>query len=225
MRHVVWYVVFSLAIGALLAAVLPFLLPWYGAIAVIGGLMLLAHLAHGQGPAGRTRPQSRPSDWLTPSVIDEYLKSRAAEHEAAEARTAQAYSEPWFADAVVDMDALAERLKRTEGPSVSPGIMVPNPYFVLPLDKLPAWNFATPVEVREAVKWANSPTPPIRWQNPGLRRLLNQMGWPTAEAYARIGLFFWHTDDGKPDPRSAAIEADMRRQNLVYDVPRPASLG
>jgi hypothetical protein len=61
--------------------------------------------------------------------------------------------------------------------------------------------------------------------NPPLRKLLNQMGWSNAEAYARIGLFFWHTDGPVPNPRTASIEADMRHQNLVYDVPRPASLG
>ncbi len=103
--------------------------------------------------------------------------------------------------------------------------MVPNPYFVLPLPKLVTWGFATPVEIREAARWSDCPTPPVRWQNPRLRKLLNQMGWSDAEAYARIGLFFWHTDGPVPEPRTASIEADMRRQNLVYDVPRPASLG
>jgi hypothetical protein len=216
MRHIVWYVVFSLIVGAVLAATLPFLVPWYAAIAFVGGLMLLGDLARGRGP-GRY--------FLTPRVLDEYMQGRAVEHEEASARIAAARQEPWVADAVVDMDEVAKRIEVEEGFIGHPGILVPNPYFVLPLPKLVTWGFATPVEIREAVRWADSPTPPVRWQNPGLRKRLNQMGWSDSEAYARLGLFFWHTDGPIPDPPTASTEADMRRQNRVYDVPRPASLG
>lgn len=225
MRHIVWYMAFSLVVGAVLAATLPFLVPWYAAIAVVGGLMLLGDMARGRGPGQPQRRQGKPSDWVTQRVLDEYMQGRAVEWEQASAHIAAAHQEPWFADAVVDMDEVAKRIEVEEGPFIDPGVMVPNPYFVLPLLKLATWGLVTPVEIREAVRWADCPTPPVRWQNPRLRKLLNQMGWSDAEAYARIGLFFWHTDGPLPDPRTASIEADMRRQNLVYDVPRPASLG
>jgi len=225
MRHVIWYLAFSLAVGAILAATLPSLVPWYAVVAIIGGLVLLGDLARGQGPGRQKQQRAKRVDPATQRLFDQYLEKRAAEHQEASARIDAARQEPWSADAIVDMDQVARRKQLDEGPfSAEPGFMVPNPYFVLPLDKLPVWDFATPVEVREAVRWANSPTPPVRWQNPPLRRLLNQMGWADAEAYARIGLFFWHTDGPAPDPRTAAIEADMRRRNLIYDVPRPASL-
>jgi len=226
MRHVIWYVVFSVAVGAILAATLPFLVPWYAAIAIIGGLMLLGDMARGQGPAVQRLQPVKRVDPATQRMFDQYLERRASEHQEVSARIDAARQEPWFADAVVDMDEVAKRKQLEEGPfSIDPGIMVPNPYFVLPLPKLATWGFATPVEIREAVRWADCPTPPVRWQNPRLRKLLNQMGWSDAEAYARIGLFFWHTDGSTPDLQTAAIEADMRRQNRVFDVPRPASLG
>jgi hypothetical protein len=226
MRHVTWYVVFSLVVGAILAATLPVLVPWYAAIAIIGGLMLLGDLARGQGPARQGQQPTKRVDPATQHMFDQYIDRLAAKEREAAARVNATHQEPWFVDAAVDMDEVAKRKQLEEGPfAVDPGAMVPNPYFVLPLDKLPIWGFATRVEIREALRWANSATPPVRWQNPPLRRLLNQMGWSDTEAYARIGLFFWHTDSPTPDPRTASIEADMRRQNLVYDVPPPASLG
>jgi hypothetical protein len=108
-------------------------------------------------------------------------------------------------------------------------LIVPNPYFVLPLDALVKWGFATAAEVREATRWATSSKPPLRWQNPPVRRRLNFMGWSDAEAYARYGLFCWRTDPPIPDPAMVKLVAQLRAsgqidQDQIYDVPRPGVL-
>ena len=212
MRVAVWYVAFSLIVGGILYALIPGLIPIYAVIAVIGGWGVLSGA------------RDHLHEHAAKSLIQEWGDRHIAELERASAQVSLVQQEPWFADAVVDMNEVGER-RALDHIVVQSGDLIPNPYFVLPLPKLVTWGFATPVEVREALRWANSPTPPVRWQNPGLREWLNLMGWPDAEAYARIGLFFWHTDDpARPSPQSAANEADIRRQNLVYDVPRPASL-
>lgn len=55
-------------------------------------------------------------------------------------------AEPWHADAVVDLQALASRWF-AEGHGLPDSVLiVPNPYFVLPLDALVKWEFATAVE-------------------------------------------------------------------------------
>jgi len=213
LRVAVWYVAFSLIAGGILYALIPGLMPIYAVIAVIGGWgVLSAARDHLHEHAAR-------------SLIQEWGDRHIAELKRASAQASLVQQEPWFADAVVDMDEVGERRALAGHIVVQPGDLIPNPYFVLPLPKLVTWGFATPVEVREALRWANSPTPPVRWQNPQLREWLHLMGWPDVEAYARIGLFFWHADDpARPMPQSASIEADLRRQNRVYDVPRPASL-
>lgn len=145
-----------------------------------------------------------------------------AEANGVEARRVR--EEPWYADAVVDLDEVASRWF-VEGHGLADSTLtVPNPYFVLSLDALLKWGFASAVEVREATRWATSPTPPVRWQNPLFRERLNFMGWSDPEAYARVGLFHWGTDPETPDPRAAAVEAKIRAAGQVYDVPRPASL-
>jgi hypothetical protein len=146
------------------------------------------------------------------------------ERERASAAVSKVAGEPWFSDSVVDLEEVARR-RALAGHWGEPGELVPNAYFVLPLPKLITWGFATPAEVLEAVRSASSPRPPVRWQNPPLREWLNCMGWGDVEACARIGLFFWHTDDpARTIPQSASIEVDLRRQGQVYDVPRPAPL-
>jgi hypothetical protein len=191
----------------------PGLLPVYAVIAVIGGWGALA--------AARDKLRHH----AIQGIIEAGSKYHFAELERASGVASQVKQERWFVDSVVDMEDVGRRRALTGHIWAEPGDLIPNPYFVLPLPKLVAWDFATAVEVREAVRWANSPTPPVRWQNPPLREHLNLMGWSNAEAYARIGLLFWHTDDpARPSPIDASIEAKMRRQNRVYDIPRPASL-
>ena len=212
LRVAVGYVAFSLIVGGILYALIPGLIPIYAVIAAIGGWGVLSGV------------RDHLHEYATKSLIQEWGDRHIAELQRASAEASLVQQEPWFADAVVDMAEVGQR-RALDHVVVQPGDLIPNPYFVLPLPKLVTWGFATDVEVREALRWANSPTPPVRWQNPGLREWLNLMGWPDAEAYARLGLFFWHTDDpARPSPQSAANEADMRRQNLVYDVPQPASL-
>ncbi len=212
LRVGVWYVAFSVIVGGVLYALVPGLVPVYAVIALIGAWGVLS--------AARDKLK----DYAIKGIIEDGSKYQFAQMERASAVASQVKQQPWFADSVVDMEEVGRRRALTGHIWAEPGDLIPNPFFVLPLPKLVTWGFATAVEVREAVRWANSPTPPVRWQNPPLRELLNLMGWSNAEAYARIGLFFWHTDDGSPSPLAASIEADLRRQNRVYDVPRPASL-
>ncbi|MGO9178972.1 MAG: hypothetical protein ACLQBX_13565 [Candidatus Limnocylindrales bacterium] len=169
------------------------------------------------------------------AAIDFDTRPRGAWAGAADRNVAQAgrdgleasrvRAEPWHADAVVDLQAIASRWF-DEGHGLPDSVLiVPNPYFVLPLDALVKWEFATAVEVREATRWATSNTPPVRWQNPLFREKLNFMGWSDAEAYARVGLFYWQTDPLTPDPAVARLETKLRASGQIYDVPRPASLG
>lgn len=156
--------------------------------------------------------------------VGESITRIVARAEADEVEARRVRGEPWHADAVVDLGDVARRWF-VEGHGFADSTMtVPNPYFVLPLDALVKWGFASAVEVREATRWATSPTPPVRWQNPLFRECLNFMGWSDPEAYARVGLFHWGTDPETPDPRAAAVEAKIRAAGQVYDVPRPASL-
>ena len=147
-----------------------------------------------------------------------------AESDAQEARRVRA--QPWYADAVVDLNEVYPRWLNAGhfGGLWDTVLVVPNPYFVLPLVALVKWGFATAVEVREATQWATSNTPPVRWQNPFFRERLNFMGWSDAEAYARVGLHFWRTDPQTPNPSAATMEARIRSSGQIYDVPRPASL-
>jgi hypothetical protein len=197
-RVALWYVAFSLIVGGVLYALAPGFVPIYLVIAVIGAWGILA--------AARDKLRS----YAASSLVEDWMQRHAAEPE----RTS--------ADVVEDLQRRRSNASgiRAEHPEVAP-----NPYFVLPVPELIARGFATAVEVREAGRWANSPTPPVRWQNPQLRELLNSMGWSDREAYARIGLFFWHMDNpARTDPQSARIEASLRAEGHLYDVPRPASL-
>jgi hypothetical protein len=156
--------------------------------AFLGGPTRLAGLAPGQAPSAERQQR----------MFDEYLAQRAVERQEASVRVAAARQEPWFADAVVDMDEVAKRKMEEEGPfSIDPGIMVPNPYFVLPLPKLVEWGFSTDAEVREAVRLGNLPWPPVGWRSPLYLHVLHLMGWSEAEAYARIGLWAWSSEDAR----------------------------
>jgi hypothetical protein len=178
-------------------------------------------IAFARSESGNPVRPPRPS--FDQEIAESFARiSARAEADGEEARRVRA--EPWHADAVVDLNQVAARWFAAGHAMADTILIVPNPYFVLPLDAIVKWGFATAVEVREAVRWAVSTTPPVRWQNPPLRERLNCMGWSDPEAYARIGLFFWRTDPEAPDPASAAIEAKVRADGQVYDVPRPASL-
>lgn len=162
-----------------------------------------------------------------PQMAAEWTDSMArmvagVESDVQEARRVR--EEPWYADAVVDLTE-AERRWADAG-HVLPNtlLIVPNPYFVLPLAALVKWGFVTAVEVREATRWATSNTPPVRWQNPLFLEPLTFMGWSDVEACVRVGLFHWRTGPDTADPGAASIEARLRASGQIYDVPRPAHL-
>ena len=198
-------------------------LPMYSLVALATGgfCFALLKIANPRNDTARSAVTHRPG--IPQEVQDSFTRITArAEADGRSARMVRA--EPWYADAIVDLDAVAARWF-VEGHGLADSTLtVPNPYFVLPLDALVKWGFASAVEVREATRWATSPTPPVRWQNPLFRERLNFMGWSDPEAYARVGLFHWGTDPVTPDPRAAAVEAKIRAAGQVYDVPRPASL-
>ena len=171
--------------------------------------------------ARQDAPRTRPN--FDQELADSMARSVArAESDQQDARRIRA--EPWYADAVVNLDEVASRWF-VDGHGLADTVLtIPNPYFVLPLAALVKWGFATAVEVREATQWASSDTPPVRWQNPILRERLNFMGWSDTEAYARVGLLHWRTDPEIPDPAAAMIEEKFRASGQIYDVARPASL-
>ena len=82
MRHIVSYLVFSVAVGAALAAFLPTLVPWYAAIAVVGGLLLLLDLAKGPGLRSTLELSSRPPVDSRPSAVAEPERAAAQAVEA-----------------------------------------------------------------------------------------------------------------------------------------------
>jgi hypothetical protein len=219
MGRLATYVVFSIVVAAILAGILPALALLYVAIAVAGGFLLLAGRLPGR--VSRRREQDfRP-------LLDGYISrvGTAFEHARAEAEAVR--REPWHVDAVVDMRDVERKWGEANllaRPSDAQWLIVPNPYFVLPLPKLVGWNFASAVEVREALRWADSPTPPVRWRNPEMIRVVGLMGWPETEVWARIGLFFWRMPAEAPSPSEAEAEAGCRARGSVFDVPRPASL-
>ncbi len=91
MRHIVSYLVFCLAVGAVLAAFVPMLLPWYAAIAVVGGLLMLADLARGQGPG---RPRERSSQMFEDSRPREVAEPERASAEATLAKRDRTWDVP-----------------------------------------------------------------------------------------------------------------------------------
>jgi hypothetical protein len=105
---------------------------------------------------------------------------------------------------------------RAGHPLSEPNLIIPNPFFVLPMPKLVEWGFVGASDPLRATLWLRSSTPPVSWQNGPLVELLRLMGWDDQEAYLRIGLWLWYLDSVKPDANRAAIEADYRGQNLVF---------
>lgn len=91
MRHVVSYLAFCLAVGAVLAAFVPMLLPWYAAIAVVGGLLMLADLARGRGPG---RPRERSSQMFEDSAARKVAEMERASAEAALAKRDRRWDVP-----------------------------------------------------------------------------------------------------------------------------------
>jgi hypothetical protein len=215
------YFVFSVVVAAVLAAILPALLLPYVVVAVIGGFLLLRDQLRGDVPRFSEQEKER--------MISQYLETLGTARDDARAEAEEARKELWYVDAVVDMDDVERKWTEREGPFAGPDdipwLRVPNPYFVLPLPKLVQWGFVSALDVREALRWANSPTPPVQWRNPPMMRVVGLMGWPEAEAWARIGLLFWSMPVKSPTPADAQVEASCRAQGQVYDVPRPASLG
>jgi len=178
-RPFVGYVVFCVAVGAVLATFLPVLVPWYAVlVAVPGSVLLLADVARGRWP-GRPHESSN-------QMVEDFKASKIAETQHAEEEANLIRQEPWYADAV-------------QADEQTMGYVVPSEYFVLSLADLVKLGWATNVEVREAVRWANSPTPPFRWRNSRLVGLLHNLGCSDAEAFTRLGLYFWNTDEWNTD--------------------------
>ena len=69
---------------------------------------------------------------------------------------------------------------------------MPSPYFVLPLDAIVKWGFATESEMANAFERAGSGLMPGAWANPLSLRDVGYMGWSGVEAVARLGLFLEH---------------------------------
>ncbi len=221
------YVLFTVAVSAVLASILPALLLQYLVVAVVGGVIFLV----GQRPAATSTPKAPNSLLNDPKwgpIAQNYLRDNASARQAARLEAEAVHQEPWYADAVVDMSEVERKWVEKEGPFPGPydqpWLTVPNPYFVLPLPKLVEWGFASAVEVRQALRWANSPTPPMRWRNRSIVRVVGLMGWPEPEVWARMGLYFWSNPSEAPSPDAALAEAAARSQGQVFDVPKPASL-
>jgi hypothetical protein len=221
------YVLFTVAVSAVLASILPALLLPYLVVSVVGGVIFLA----GQRPGATSTPKAANSLLDDPKwgpMAQNYLRETASAEQAARLKAEAVHGEPWYADAVVDMSEVQRKWAEREGPFAAPNdvrwLTVPNPYFVLPVPKLVEWGFASAVDVREALRWANSPTPPMRWRNRAIVRVVGLMGWPDTEVWARIGLYFWSKHSEAPSPDDARAEATARSQGQVFDVPKPASL-
>jgi hypothetical protein len=248
-RGAAGYVFGTVVIGAILAAIAPMLVLPYIVIAVIGAIF--GWVDGGKaGPAASSSPSG--PKWGEPSqrrgdvsprrggpppafskanldsMMTGYMASRTKVYETCEAKAASVRQQPWFADAQVDMDSVNAKWSMAYGPIASetdlPWLLVPNPFFVLSLPKLVEWRFVSPLYVREALRWANSPTPPIRWQNPRMTRVINLMGWSPTEVWARIGLLFWSMAPEAPTPADAQAETEARSRGQVFDVPRPVAL-
>ena len=227
--YLIWYGLLSVVVGAVIATLLPALVLPYAAIAVLGGIFLIRDLSKGKGSGSSSQEDERE---LT---LEGFLRRAEERSVRSDAAVEAARREPWYRDAAVDARGFEQRwLERYPFSGLDDLVFESSPYCVLPLPKLVEWGFATPVEVREAVRWAASPTPPVRWRATKLFEVLTVMGWSEPEACARVGLSYWcdlnwrHTpgsgdSEASASEASARVEASIRAQGGIWDVPRPVS--
>lgn len=168
-RRVLYYIAFSIVAGlVLLSALGPTIAMGYVVLAVLGFVLLLRDL--------RADMRAR----FREGAVEGYLDRL---HEAAE-KADRIRAEPWHADAVVDMREVQERAWREAGLLANALLLTPNPYFVLPLEGLVKWGFASPNEIRAAVEAAQASGVPDPFYPEAFNRL-RFLGWSEFETRAR----------------------------------------
>jgi hypothetical protein len=188
MARVVYYVGFSAVVAAIaiLLGLPTGIVVGYLAVAAAGLLFVVRDLKGKPSIAGRPNEQRE-------SAIEGRKQNAIGRLEQASRAATDARSQPWFGESVVDLNAASGRAF-IDGHSQVGGSLfeVPVPYFVLPLDAIVKWGFATESEVADAFERARSGSVPIAWTNPRSLRDLGYMGWSDVEAVARLGLFVEH---------------------------------